>query len=54
MEQRHHRLKRALAQELMLRGSKDFVSVEEYQEFVAGLLARLNAGRKRAWQKRSR
>jgi hypothetical protein len=46
VEQRHHRLKRALAQELMLRGSKDFVSVADYQEFVAGLLARLNAGRK--------
>src|SRR6201993_774731 len=46
VEQRHHRLKRALAQELMLRGSKDFVSVADYQEFVAGLLVRLNAGRK--------
>jgi hypothetical protein len=46
VEQRHHRLKRALAQELMLRGSKDFLSVADYQEFVAGLLARLNAGRK--------
>lgn len=46
VEQRHHRLKRALAQELMLRGRKDFVSVAEYQEFVAGLLARLNGGRK--------
>jgi hypothetical protein len=46
VEQRHHRFKRALAQELMLRGSKDFDSVEDYQEFVKGLLARLNAGRK--------
>jgi hypothetical protein len=46
VEQRHHRLKRALAQELMLRGSKDFVSVADYQGFVGGLLARLNAGRK--------
>jgi hypothetical protein len=46
VEQRHHRLKRALAQELMLRGSKDFVSVADYQELVKGLLARLNAGRK--------
>jgi hypothetical protein len=35
-----------MAQELMLRGSKDFVSVEEYQEFMKGLLRRLNAGRK--------
>ena len=54
LEQRHHRLKRAVAQELMLRGSKDFVSVEEYQEFMKGLLARLNAGRSCAWQKRLR
>ncbi len=46
VEQRHHRLKRALAQELMLRGSKDFVSVADYQEFVKCLLLRLNAGRK--------
>jgi hypothetical protein len=46
VEQRHHRFKRAVAQELMLRGSKDFGSVEDYQEFVKGLLGRLNAGRK--------
>lgn len=46
VEQRHHRFKRAVAQELMLRGSKDFGSVGEYQEWVKGLLARLNAGRK--------
>jgi hypothetical protein len=46
VEQRHHRFKRAVAQELMLRGSKDFRSVGEYQEWVKGLLARLNAGRK--------
>jgi len=47
VEQRHHRFKRALAQELMLRGSKDFGSVQDYQELVKGLLARLNGGRKR-------
>ena len=46
VEQRHHRFKRALAQELMLRGSKDFGSVEDYQELVKELLARVNAGRK--------
>jgi hypothetical protein len=46
VEQRHHRFKRALAQELMLRGSKDFDSVEDYQELVKGLLTRLNGGRK--------
>ena len=31
---------------VLRRGSKDFVSVADYQEFVKGLLARLNAGRK--------
>jgi hypothetical protein len=46
VEQRHHRFKRALAQELMLRGSKDFASVEDYKEFMKELLLRLNAGRK--------
>jgi hypothetical protein len=46
VEQRHHRFKRAMEQELMLRGSKDFGSVADYQELVKGLLARLNAGRK--------
>ena len=30
VEQRHHRFKRAVAQELMLRGSVDFASVDEY------------------------
>lgn len=46
VEQRHYRLKRAVAQELMLRGSKDFSRVEDYQEFLKGLLVRLNSGRK--------
>jgi len=30
VEQRHHRFKRAVAQELMLRGSTDFASVDAY------------------------
>lgn len=46
VEQRHHRLKRAVDQELMLRGSRDFDSVEEYKKFLKGLLQRLNAGRR--------
>jgi hypothetical protein len=46
VEQRHHRFKRAVAQELLLRGSRDFGSVEEYQRFLQGLFERLNAGRK--------
>ena len=46
VEQRHHRFKRAVAQELLLRGSRDFASVAAYQRFLQGLFERLNAGRK--------
>src|SRR5579863_2087799 len=46
IEQRHHRFKRALDQALMLRGSRDFANVEEYQVFLAKLFEQLNSGRK--------
>ena len=46
VEQRHHRFKRAVGQELMLRGSVDFASVDEYRSFLAAMLERLNAGRR--------
>jgi hypothetical protein len=46
VEQRHHRFKRAVTQELLLRGSRDFNSVPEYQQFLQGMFVRLNAGRK--------
>jgi hypothetical protein len=46
VEQRHHRFKRAVGQELMLRGSVDFGSVEEYRRFLAAMFERLNAGRR--------
>src|SRR5665811_1826235 len=45
VEQRHHRFKRAMAQELMLRGSVDFLSVDAYESFLGAMLQRLNAGR---------
>ena len=45
VEQRHHRFKRAMAQELMLRGSVDFLSVDAYKSFLGAMLERLNAGR---------
>lgn len=45
-EQRHHRLKRALGQALLLRGSRDYASREEYAAFVNKLFAQLNAGRR--------
>jgi len=45
IEQRHHRFKRAVEQDLLLRGSGDFVSVDEYQRFLRMLFGRLNTGR---------
>jgi len=45
VEQRHFRFKRAVEQELMLRGSRDFASGDEYGQFLRHLLERLNAGR---------
>lgn len=46
VEQRHHRLKRAIDQALMLRGSRDFASLADYKQFLRLLLAQLNAGRR--------
>jgi hypothetical protein len=45
VEQRHYRFKKAVDQELMLRGSRDFASRLEYSEFLRHLFRRLNAGR---------
>lgn len=46
VEQSHHRFKRAVEQALLLRGSRDFSSVEEYARFLQDLMARRNANRK--------
>lgn len=46
VEQRHYRLKRALDQALLLRGSRDFGSREEYAAFLERFFDELNAGRK--------
>ena len=46
IEQRHHRLKRAIDQALMLRGSRDFTAVADYKQFLRLLLNQLNAGRR--------
>jgi hypothetical protein len=45
VEQRHNRFKKAVDQELMLRGSRDFNNIEAYEKFLKDLLLRLNAGR---------
>jgi hypothetical protein len=45
IEQRHYRFKKALEQSLMLRGSRNFNSREEYAAFLSILFSQLNAGR---------
>ena len=47
VEQAHHRLKRAIEQELLLRCSRDFSSREEYEGFVAVMVDRRNAARQK-------
>lgn len=42
VEQGHFRLKRALAEALVLRGSRDFESIESYLELVRSVVARRN------------
>ena len=42
VEQGHRRLKNAIDQALILRGSRDFESEEEYREFVRGVVDRRN------------
>ena len=46
IEQRHHRFHRAVDQRLKLRGSRDFVSRDEYETFLRKILSQLNAGRR--------
>src|SRR4030043_1042289 len=45
VEQRHYRLKKAVEQSLMLRGSGDFSSRQDYAVFLRKLFAQLTAGR---------
>jgi hypothetical protein len=46
IEQSHHRLKRALEQSLLLRGSRDFNSRTDYALFLEKLFSQLNTGRR--------
>lgn len=45
VEQSHHRYKKAVDQALLLRGSRDFASREEYEDFLQGLVEQRNRGR---------
>jgi hypothetical protein len=46
VEQRHHRFKQAVKQSLLLRGSQEFSSREEYVAFLRHLFSQLNSGRR--------
>lgn len=46
VEQRNHRLKKAVQQALLLRGGFDFDSIDEYRLFLRNLFAKLNRGRR--------
>jgi hypothetical protein len=50
VEQSHHRLKRALEQALLLRGSRDFPDRSHYEAFLAGTFDTRNAGRQKRFQ----
>ncbi len=47
VEQSNHRLKRSVNQALVLRGSRDFSSVDEYSIFLRKLFKRKNTGRQK-------
>jgi len=50
VEQRHFRFKTAVDQALMLRGSRDFISRQAYEQFLDKLLDQLNSGRSKRFQ----
>lgn len=50
VEQSHNRFKKAVDQSLMLRGSRDFSSRQEYSGFLTGIFKQLNAGRRERFQ----
>lgn len=47
VEQRHYRFKKAVDQGLMLRGSRDFSTTQEYEKFLGRLFDQLNSGRRK-------
>ncbi len=49
-ESLHGHLKTAIDQALLLRGSRDFVSREDYQSFLDDVFGKKNAGRRRRFQ----
>ena len=54
IEQRNYRLKRAVHQALLLRGSMDFATRDDYRLFLERLFSRLNSGRRERFQEERR
>ncbi len=52
IEQRHHRLKRAVEQALFLRSISDFSTRKEYEAFLRKLFSQLNAGRQEQFKEK--
>ena len=50
IEERNHRFKEAVDQSLMLRGSRDFSTREEYACFLRELVDQLNSGRRKRFE----
>ena len=50
IESRQGSLKKALAQALLLRGTREFADLQAYEQFVAETVRRLNARCARAWE----
>jgi ribosomal protein S21 len=50
IEQAHHRFKRAVEQEMILRGSRDFQSRSDYEGFLAEIVKRRNGRRREKLQ----
>ena len=53
-EQRHHRLKRAVEQMLILRGSRDFKTRDDYERFLDSVFDQLNKGREERFAEEQR
>lgn len=54
VEQRHHRIKEAVEQALILRGSNDFATRQHYEHFIDEMFGRLNAGRRQRFDEERR
>lgn len=54
IESPHGHLKRRIQQALLLRGSNDFCSLEEYQGFIDGIVSRINRQCGERWQEEGR